>query len=239
MLESLFKILQSLRGYIFFASVAVAILMIVFLVAWALNYELEYRGIVLNPEPIYIITNLVFATLSALHRKLIDRCEFSPAEALAIGYGNNFLRPLLTSLIAKHHKIPTVIIYRPNRISDLQTDNIQRMKAELKGRKYSLEQIGIEDEQGRIRDILTVKKTNEDHVYFDFPSTLLTLSPYIDFKVASTANNSSSKQKLKLGEDLIGAFYTKLDEVLEEANLAAYVNYCGNSLNLHDSSCTF
>ena len=188
-----------------------------------------------EPEPLTVALGLIATASSAILKQYADKLEvetFSIADALAVGYVNNFIEPLLTQLI-KENRIAIFHIFIPEKLSDLYPKNIDRLISELKERKLGNKTVNVELDEGRgVRDVLSVFNTNGDNVYFDFPNTLLTLNPLINFKVESKKNSSSEKDKAVLGKLYISKFQETVKKLLEEKNL--YPKYVKFSSSLDE-----
>jgi len=104
--------------------------------------------------------------------------------------------------------------------------------AALKARNLSNETINIKLDEGRgVRDLMTIINANGDNVYFDFPSTLLTLNILIDYKIESKKNSFNDKEKALLGKLYIEKFRETTKALLEEKHLfPKYVEF-SNSLD--------
>lgn len=162
-----------------------------------------------EPEPLTCALGLIAVASSAILNKYDDKLEkekFCTANALAVGYVNNFIEPVLTQLI-KNNRKSILYIFIPEKIDDLYPKNIDRLVAELKGRNLSNETINIKLDEGRgARDLMTIINANGENVYFDFPSTLLTLNILIDYKIKSKKNSFNDKEKAQLGRLYIEKF---------------------------------
>ena len=187
-----------------------------------------------EPEPLTFAVGLIASASSAILKKYGDKLEqekFCTANALAVGYVNNFIEPILTQLI-KNNKNSMLYIYIPEKISDLYPKNIDRLVAELKERNLSNKTINVKLDEGRgVRDIMSIINANGENVYFDFPSTLLTLNILIDYKIESKKNSFNEKERALLGKLYIAKFKETTQTLLEEKNLfPKYVEF-SNSLN--------
>lgn len=161
----------------------------------------------------------------------MEQEKFCTANALAVGYVNNFIEPILTQLI-KNNKNSKLYIFIPEKLSDLYPKNIDRLVAELKVRNLSNKTINVKLDEGRgVRDIMTIINANGDNVYFDFPSTLLTLNILIDYKIESKKNSFNEKEKARLGKLYIAKFKETTQNLLEEKNLLPKHVEFSNSLN--------
>ncbi len=183
-------------------------------------------------EALFAILSGVAVFLNQIYRRLFEETEYSPADALAFGYVNNFLLPVITQLKENGESNPVLYVYKPERINELLASNIDIIKAELKNKSYTLAEVNLNLKQARARDILTVQKSSDKQVYFDFPNTLLSLLNYIDYKIDSKANHSCDNVKVELGSKLISEFYEKVNELVVENRLAKSVKYCDANLKL-------
>lgn len=208
-------------------------------ILWSASFILSliwifYPNPPFEPEPLTFAFGLIAAASTAILKKYNDKLDlekFCTANALAVGYVNNFIEPILTQLI-KNNKNSKLYIFIPDKLSDLYPKNIDRLVAQLKERNLSNETINVKLDEGRgARDIMTIINANGDNVYFDFPSTLLTLNILIDYKIESKKNSFSEKEKALLGKLYIAKFKETTQALLEEKNLLPkYVEF-SNSLN--------
>jgi hypothetical protein len=169
--------------------------------------------------------------LNQLMTKLLEEAEYSPAYALALGYVNNFILPVITQLMEDGSKNPRLCIYRPKHFDELSPANVDLVKAELVNKKYELTELNLKLKHGRARDVLTLNKKAKVHTYFDFPNTLLSLYSYVDYKIGSKPNSPIDKKKKELIAELIEKFYIKVQEELVERKIDKYITYCDNSLS--------
>lgn len=183
-------------------------------------------------EALVTIVSFFAVTLNQLNRKLFERTEYSPADVLALGYVNNFLLPVITQLKEDGIKNPSLCIYKPNKINELEASNIDVIKAELRNKNYMLQEVKLNLKQARARDILTIQKNENKQIYFDFPNTLLSLLNYIDYKAESKANTSPDLLKTELGISLINKFYQKVEELAKEKRIYINIKFCDAGLNL-------
>ncbi|WP_320018933.1 STING domain-containing protein [Labilibaculum manganireducens] len=156
----------------------------------------------------FILLGIISPSITFVINKYSNKIEaekFSTANALAHGYIENFVEPIITQLLKKGNS-PSLYIYIPEKLSDLYPKNIDRIKARLTKKKLSIETKSVKLNEGRAnRDIMTISGLSND-VYFDIPNTLLTLNPLIDFRINSPKNNLSEKEKDELGCMYILAF---------------------------------
>lgn len=204
---------------------------IVTLIVWAFKLKIVYLdGFEL--EALFAILSGVGVFLNQIHRKLLEKAEYSPAHVLAYGYVNNFLAPIVLQLKDNGETNPKVFVYKPRKIDELFESNIDMMKAELKNRNYSLDGVKLNLRQARARDVLTIQHSQGKKVYFDFPNTLLSLLDYIDYKIDSKANNSSEEEKANLTAELVTEFYQKVDELTEHKRIKSNIKYCDSNLKI-------
>nr|P0DUD7.1 RecName: Full=CD-NTase-associated protein 13; Short=Cap13; AltName: Full=TM-STING; Short=FsSTING [Flavobacteriaceae sp. genome_bin_11] len=183
-----------------------------------------------NLEAIVVFISILIVGLNQLLQKLLIEAEYSPAFALAVGYFKNFIFPAITQIKENGEVNPKICIYKPKHFDELTSTNIDMIKAELTNKKYNLSEINLSLKGARARDILTLNKKSKIHSYFDFPNTLLSLYSYVDFKIASSNNNSSELKKKKFVELLIEQFYLKLNELIQENNLTNNITFCDKNL---------
>ncbi len=189
-----------------------------------------------DPEPITVVTGLISTAVTALLNEFGSRLEeeeYSLAYALAYGYVNNFVEPLLSELMrvsADEGKAPVLLIYIPEKLAELEPRNIDRVIAKIRMRNMKDEVVNLQFKEGRARDILTVS-SGTDRMYFDFPNTLLSLNSLIDFKVESRKNNFSEAEKLRMGRENIQRFRSVVGQLLEQKDLQNYVRFVDRNLH--------
>jgi len=194
-------------------------------ILWVFKVEISS----IESEALFAGLMLLIALLNKFYSLVIEEIEFSPAHALAYGYIENFIEPLVIQLLENKEE-PKICIYTPDKLDDLSDNTIDRIKAELKLRDYEMKKINLSLRHGRARDILTVEKKENREWYFDFPNTLRSLIPYVDYKVVSKKNQSSIDKKHKLGVDLIDEFFNKIDEILKDKGLSKYIHTTQSNL---------
>jgi hypothetical protein len=207
---------------------------ILILLLWIIKSQVEeFFNIkfLIDIEAVFALISVFSVSLNHLLRKLLEDAEYSPAYALATGYVNNFVFPVITQLKEDGVKNPKLCIYKPKHFDELTSGNIDRVKAELKNKNYALEEVNLKLKHARARDILILNKMSKVHAYFDFPNTLLSLFAYVDYKIGSRPNTSLEEKKKKLISELIEEFYSKLTVLIEEKNLTRNIIYCDDTLN--------
>lgn len=203
------------------------------LLLWAFKSNLENIfkiEFLIDLEALFAISSGCMVALNQLLRKLLKEAEYSPAYALAVGYVNNFIFPVVTQLKEDGVINPKLCIYRPNHFDELSSNNVDRVKADLINKKYDLTEVNLKLKGARARDILTLNKKAKVHTYFDFPNTLLSLYAYVDYKIGSRPNTSIDENKNELIGDLIEQFYLKVNELILTNNLGNNVSYCDKNL---------
>jgi hypothetical protein len=189
-----------------------------------------------DPEPITVVLGLLSTAVTALlaeYGNRLEQEEFSLPYALAYGYINNFIEPLITQLLrtAKPPVQPKVYIYIPQNLSELSAGNIDRTLAHMRLRNFRDEVVNLELKEGRARDILTIQTADNRQVYFDFPNTLLSLNSLIDYKLESGRNQFSDKAREEMAAAYILKFREIVNELVHKKNLAPYVFFVDKELN--------
>lgn len=193
----------------------------------------------INAEPYTVLFGIISAAFSSViswQSNKIKKEKFSVANALAYGYVNNFIEPIMTQLIKKNRtdEIPFMYICMPDKITDVLPKSIDRITAQLKERNLESKTIKITLEEGRgLRDVLTVRSIDGKNVYLDFPNTLLTLQSVINFKVNSPKNSFGKIEAEELSKEYISAFKETVTQLLTEKGLyKSYVAFTDNNLEL-------
>lgn len=220
------------RKIIKWISRIINILGLIVLVLWITNKSITLLGTSFEHEPLFVGFTVLFAILNQAHRWLLNESEFSPAYALAFGYFNDFLLPVITQLKEGGNKSPIIYVYKPEIINELYKENVDKVKAEIKNMSFILTELNLSLKHGRARDVLLVQRSKTKKVYFDFPNTLTSIIPYVDYKIKSRENSCANETKQKLIKDLIDKFYKKLQELIEEGNINENIIYCDKHLNL-------
>lgn len=232
-MKNLIKLLTRNTGIVRWTSYILSGLSVLLLLMWALKASIEtYFAIVftIDLEACVAIVSALLVLLSQLQRKLLDEAEYSPAHALASGYVNNFIAPVITQLIEDGVSKPKLCIFRPENFDDLSSDSVDRVKARLVNKNYDLSEINLKLKHGRARDILTLNKKSKVHRYFDFPNTLLSLYAYVDYKLGSDPNTNAAAQKKEFIGNLIEQFYLEVEDLLKVKGIEKYVEYCDKAL---------
>jgi hypothetical protein len=175
--------------------------------------------------------------LRATERELEEE-RFSTPMALAFGYVRNFLEPAVTALL-EHSQGRTwrvkIHVYIPERLEELEPLSRQRILARIRDANFREEIIKLQFDSGRARDIITITRSGEDRPhYFDFPTTLLTLTSLVDYKVASTTDPVTAQHKEELGQQYIRRFRDYLLECVEKLGLSKHVELTDKELGFLD-----
>lgn len=163
--------------------------------------------------------------LRATERELEEE-RFSTPMALAFGYVRNFLEPAVTALLEQARGTGPVRIhvYIPERLEELEPLSRQRILARIRDANFRDEVVKLQLDSGRARDIIAVTRSgDEPPLYFDFPTTLLTLTSLIEYKVATATGPDEVRDRVELGQRYIGKFRDYLLECVAKLNLAAHV----------------
>lgn len=188
-------------------------------------------------EPITIILGLVSTAVTAMVREfgdLLEKERYSTSYALAYGYVNNFLEPALDK-IAENQSLkeeePTMFIYIPEKLSELDPDQVKRTMRQVRKLGFSDEIINLDLKKGRVRDLIVISQNAHQKAYFDFPNTLLTLNSYIDYKSSSAKNSFDMEEKIKLGKKYINQFESHLITMLREKGLEHSIKFINKDLD--------
>lgn len=198
-------------------------------VLWAIGVALPFE-----PEPITVILGLVSAAFTALmneYANALEKEEYSVSHALAYGYVINFLEPVITSIL-KQMPVGEQLkfyIYIPERLQELEPKSIDRTLVKLREKNLITQSINLELTEGRMRDVLSVMMESK-HVFFDFPTTLLTLNSFIAYKSDSKKNSFQEEEMLKMGSVYIEKFQETVSKMLEEKNISEYVFFVNKEL---------
>jgi hypothetical protein len=214
-------------------STIIYILAAITLICWLFKLTCKFSICDIDWEALFTIFTTISASIGLVYKWLLSEAQYSPATALAHGYVNNFLEPLITQLKEDGEAKPVITIYVPEDIMDLFPTNIDRVKADIRNKNYQLGEINLNIKHGRARDILVVEKSKTKKLYFDFPNTLTSLISYIDYSIVSKANRANDEQKEELTKELIDKFFSTVKELIIKKRLQSHVNYCDHSLNFN------
>lgn len=189
-----------------------------------------------DPEPITVVIGLISTAVTALLSEFGSRLqeeEFSLPYALAYGYVNNFVEPLISQLLKNiplGSPTPRLYIYIPAKLAELEPRNVERVIGRIRMKNFEDKVINLEFQEGRARDVLTVTQSNNQRVYFDFPNTLLSLNSLIDYKMESRRNRFSDSIREEMAKDYIVKFRQVIERLVEAKDLKAYVFFIDKDL---------
>jgi hypothetical protein len=216
---------KTLIGLLWLSTLAVAL-------CW-----LFWKNAPFDPEPITVVLGLISTAVTALLSEFDSRLqeeEFSLPYALAYGYVNNFVEPLISQLLKNiplGSPVPRLYIYVPERLSELEPRNIERVIGRIRMKSFEDKVVNLEFQEGRARDVLTVTQSNNQKVYFDFPNTLLSLNSLVDYKMESRKNRFSDAIKEEMAKDYIIKFKQVIEKLIEAKDLKDYVFFVNKDLN--------
>jgi hypothetical protein len=170
----------------------------------------------------------------------LEEEKYSAPRALAYGYVRNFIVPLVTRLITQpgaRADDVRLYVFIPEQLSDLEPDAVERTMARMRAKQFETKVVNLELDQGRPRDVLTIMKGGGiNPVYFDFPNTLLTLKPVVDFKLRKSSNTSPEQERRELGARFIQRFREELEKLLAQTpDVAEHVKLTDKRLKFLDA----
>jgi hypothetical protein len=223
--------LQQHLNEIKWSTIVVNIAALVALAFWISNKQTEVFGARFDHELIFVSLIILLVILNQLYRFLLKESEYSPAYALATGYVTNFLVPSITQLAESGESCPVIYIYKVEKITALDEDNIDQIQAAICNGKFEAKQVSLKAENARARDLLMIQKSKTSKIYLDFPNTLTSLKAYIDFKFGSKQDKSTEAKKEQLTEILIGKFYQKVNELVARYDITDNIKFCDKRLD--------
>lgn len=189
-------------------------------VIWVLPFNITY----FNPEAAFTVLLILSTSFGGVYKLLYSEAEYSPAYALAYGYVENFLEPTITQLI-ENGESPKFIIFRPDSLDALTEKNVKRIRGTIKAGEFELQDLVLESSSARSRDIILIEKKSGEQLYFDIPNTLISLNPYIEYKISAKDNESDEEKKKALGEKLIEKFFIKVQQLSIKKNIWQYIRF--------------
>jgi hypothetical protein len=214
---------------------------IVVALGWVLGWDLPF-----DPEPVTVVLGLISTAVTAAITSLMSLLQerqkeleverISTSYALAYGYVNNFVEPVVKKLLSKTKpggKKPEFFIYVPEKLSELYPSSIEGTLAKIREKNYSTEVVKLEFAEGRARDVMAVLREQGSRVrYFDFPHTLLTLTKMIDYQVEWGNGTFDEQGKPALGKKYIDQFRAEVQEMLEQKGISDYVRFTDKNLRV-------
>jgi len=206
---------------------------------WRLPFDLDPDGLsALLGLISTAVTALVayFGDLLRTRDEQLEEEKYSTPLALAYGYVNNFVEPLVTRLLQQAGPQAADVrlyIYIPDELADLEPAAVERTVARMRAKQFDTKVINLQLDQGRPRDVLTVMGGGGKTLYFDFPNTLLTLKTVVDYKVhaAKKEEGDPEQTKRELGARFIQRFQKSVEEMLAQKHLTEYVRLTDKNLD--------
>jgi len=191
-----------------------------------------------DPEPITVVLGLVSTAVTALlaeYGARLEHEEFSLSYALAYGYINNFVEPLISQLASTLQPgtaKPKLFIYMPSTLRELEPRNIDRIIGQMRMKHFQDQVVNLAFKEGRARDVLTVTSSNNQRVYFDFPNTLLSLNSLIDYKLESRKNQFTDSSRDEMAAGYIAKFKEVVEKLIHDKQLKDYVFFVDKELDI-------
>jgi hypothetical protein len=192
----------------------------------------------MSPEPVLGFLGLLYTAVPLFGGWLVRRLRsdveterLSLSYALAYGYLHNFLEPVVRKLWneSRDREHLRFFVYIPKTLEELNRDRIEDTLTSLGVRNYAVEKLELEfPGQKRTRDVRTARRISGGRtgrggpVYFDFPTTLLTTQPAIQFKLDKQQGPTGDRDRNELGAEYIRDFKRYLVRFLEHDKYAAY-----------------
>jgi hypothetical protein len=178
--------------------------------------------------PISVAVTWVFHVYS----KRLEKEEFSTSDALAIGYVNSLLGPVINSLVKARQpgsEKPRMVIFIPERLEETEPKYGDLLPAKIEEQNLSTKMTTIEVSEGQPRNVRAVSKGGILQAYFDFPSTIYTLKAYVEYRARK--EGITSEESAALGKEYIGQFREKLLSELSDRGLLEYVSFTNKDLD--------
>jgi hypothetical protein len=192
-----------------------------------------------EPEPITVLLGVMISLTYLLndhYKDFVKDERFNGvAEVLAQGYVNNFIEPVVTSLINERAKKGVsrdnlkLYVYIPDEIKDMEVGKIERIKSDLRVAGFKTEPVPI-NIKGRARDILTISGTGED-LYFDFPATINSIDPYIKYLFEEGIENYSEYRYRKISQKIIEVFERQVSKMIKSKDIHNQVVFTHNPVS--------
>jgi len=180
-----------------------------------------------DPKPAIFFLPPISTAVTVLFREYshrLEKEEFSTSDALAAGYLTNFLRPVITGLVKARQAggpQPRIAVYIPKGLEQTKPDFGERLTARIREKNFSTKNTPIEVAEGRPRNVLALYEGEKLYAYFDFPTTLQTITAYVDHRAGK--EGLSEKAKAAIGKEFIGKFQGFLEGEFGLKDLAQYV----------------
>src|SRR5690606_1310769 len=191
-----------------------------------------------DPEPVTVVLGLISTAITAVLSEFGSRLEeeeFSLPYALAYGYVNNFVEPLISQLLKNiplGSPVPKLFIYIPEKLSELEPRNIERIIGRIRMKNFEDQVIHLEFQEGRGRDVRAITQRCNRRVYCGFPDTLLSRDSLSDYKMESRRNRFSVSIRGEIAKDYIQKVRQGIEGLIQSKDLTDYVSFIGRDLNL-------
>ena len=215
----------SIASYLVIAVTLVTAVVHLALPELALEPVLGFLGVV------YIAVPLLGKLVIALLGRAIEQERLSVGYMLAYGYLNNYLHPVVSRL-RKESADPEGLrffVYIPRSLVDLQRDAIDDLLGEL-GHAYRIDKVELDfPGEKRGKDFRTARRIGNGNdaegpvIYFDFPTTLLTVEAAVDYKLESREGRFSQPERERLGKRYIANFREQLSGMLNSSDKYRHV----------------
>ncbi len=209
--------------------------------AWIFNVRLPGGT---EPEPLAALLGMISTSVTWLYglaarrfeqnrqqladtRAELEEERYSLSHALAFGYVHNFLEPAVTHLLeqagARAREVK-FYVYLPADLEELEPDSIKRTLVRMRGCGYETRTLQLNFHQARSRDVLTLLGGPGGELrYLDFPTTLLTLSQLIEYRLETRPGQFPAEARRELGHTYIAMFRKELERHLQAKELGQAV----------------
>ena len=184
-----------------------------------------------DPEPVTVLLGLISTAITGLlteYSNRLEKEEYSVSFALAYGYVNNFLEPVITHF-AGSGTDPKIFIFIPEDLAELEARSTERIMGLIR-KRFTSEVVKIDLKEGRARDIISIFQDPSEKMIFDFPTTLLTLNSLIDYKLETKSGSFPTEAKKQMGQLYISKFSEALRKLLQEKDIEGYVTFTDKQL---------
>lgn len=162
------------------------------------------------------------AGLAFWYGKLVRFEEYTPPRALAIGYADNFLVPVLQKLTdpaggrPKPPKGKFFFVYVPRRLTESPQDQMDLFRKTIRDAGgYRCDRVLMDLADRTTRQLDAVVDEASGRVRFlDCPRTLGTLDDFIRYKMTSRGDSSDDEEREALERRYIGEFRTELEKLV-------------------------
>lgn len=221
--------LKKNRRMLHLVSTSLNVLAIGTLLLWLVDSGIWCIPLRVAWEPLFALLTFSAVGLKEVYSRLASDFLLAPAVAVAAGYVENFLEPVVTEL-ASRSSSPTILVAKVSAGLELTVMQIERIEAALKTSKYQIEIENLPPRGGRSFDIYRVPRLQESTLYLCFPTTLRSLTQSVSHILESYDHKpSSEKQRKRLERALYSKFYAAVKKLLTERHLVQYVKWVDSS----------